>query len=218
MTPVISPTRPPRAHHRGLAGSAPAATPTTTRCFHDRLACSAPPARAPASGLPRAPAPMSLASCCCMPGGVATPRAHLAPTPAARSSHHHLARSTPSSAPTTSYHLLRPPTPAAPRSGHRRRRAHATTTPSALLRGCLLAGSTTTAGCYFRCHALAFLSSDYGADTATERDRAFDLEPLRVRLADADVLVGDVHLPVPVAVGLSPRFGFACRPRGTVEQ
>lgn len=102
----------------------------------------------------------------------------------------------------------------------------ATTTPSTLVRAhdltntptplggrLLLLGTTTgTAGGFFGAHA--FLSGNYGADAATEWDGSLDLQPSRVELTDADVPVGDVRLPVLVAVSLRPRLGFALSPTG----
>jgi len=60
----------------------------------------------------------------------------------------------------------------------------------------------------------AFLVSNYGADTPAEWNSPFDFEPCRIELAETDVLVGDVHLPVPVVAGLGPRFGFVDGPAG----
>jgi hypothetical protein len=60
----------------------------------------------------------------------------------------------------------------------------------------------------------AFLASNYGADTPAEWNSPFDFEPFGIELAETDVLVGDIHLPVPVVVGLGPRFGFVDGPAG----
>lgn len=61
----------------------------------------------------------------------------------------------------------------------------------------------------------AFLASNYGADTPAEWNSPFDFEPFRIELAETDVLVGDIHRPVLVAVGLGPRFGFVDGPAGS---
>lgn len=60
----------------------------------------------------------------------------------------------------------------------------------------------------------AALADDYCADPfrSTEWDGSLDLEPLGAELTNADVLVGDIRLPVLEAVRLRPRPGFAWSP------
>jgi hypothetical protein len=96
-----------------------------------------------------------------------------------------------------------------------RDRVHA---PTTAVRGLLLGGPALATGRLDgggTCHVAAFLSSHYGANTAAEWDCSLDFGALGIELADSDVLVGDVQLPVLVAVRPSPRLGFALRPTGT---
>src|SRR5574337_228019 len=101
---------------------------------------------------------------------------------------------------------------ALPRS---RDRVHA---PTTAVRGLLLGGATTLATRRFHgggtCHVAAFLSRDYRANAAAERNRPLDFGALGIELTETDVTVGDIHLPVPIAIGLCPRLGFALRPTG----
>lgn len=104
-----------------------------------------------------------------------------------------------------------------PTTATRRRDCDCTNAPSMPTYGGLLAGTAVTA-CFDDGGSHGVLSGDYGADTATEWDGPLDLEPLGIELPDSDVLVGDVHLPVLVAVSLRPRFGFAGCPGAAIEE
>jgi hypothetical protein len=77
--------------------------------------------------------------------------------------------------------------------------------------GLLLRTTATGATGFFRfCHT--FLSRDYGSNAAAKRNCPLDPGSFRIELTNADVLVGGVHLPRPVAVRFRPRLRFVCRP------
>jgi hypothetical protein len=86
--------------------------------------------------------------------------------------------------------------------------------PTTLTPRCLCPDLTTPT---FRFDGSSHLSRAFPCNDCTyafraERDGPHDRFPLRTELTNADVLVGDVHLPVLVAVRLCPRLGFARGP------
>lgn len=190
-----------------------ATTTTATRSFVRGLACT-PPTAAPATTTP------SLLRCTRVTSRVAAPRLHpttRATTTTARAAlrlHHVPDRTTP-----TRRHASPTPTPMRPT---RLNGGHFLGSPTAGALGGLLGGTTTvTAGGFSgaaRAAQHAVLSCDDGPDTPAEGDCSLDLGPLGVELTDADVLVGDIHLPVPVAVRLGPRLRLADRPRVATEE
>jgi hypothetical protein len=140
---------------------------------------------------------------------VATPRRHATATPATRSRDGG-DTTTPTSPLRFDLHCTPTPTTA-------RALARARPTPSPTLRCLCFDLPTPTPTCLnSSCHGTSCartFSCNYGTDAfRTERDGPHRRFPFRAELTNADVLVGDVHLPVLVAVGLCPRLGFARRP------
>lgn len=194
-------------------------TPLRSLVHRTRLRAPTTPLRSSLRGLALAPA---LASRRRVLRRVAAPRfAHLPArlaTPTLRL--HHVAGRRPTVRSTRVHSRLAPmSTPLRrcdlTRRAYTSRGAHAlgATTRTLRWRGLLLGPATTTGG-FFGGGSHTVLSCDYGADPAAECDGPLDLELFRIGLADADVLVGDIHLPVRVPVGLSPRLRFAGRPAG----
>lgn len=212
------PAAPTRLHHGSRVHLAPAAptrlhqgscrdlaAPSPARCLcHGRMHTLTPTT---SHALLLAPAPTLLGRLR-MPFLVATPRRH-ATTPATRSGHGRRNATTPTGP--LCFDLHSTPTSTMRTLARMRRFA-----PMPALR-CRNLDFSTPAFCFDgSCHGTSCartFSCNYGTDAfRTERNGPNDRFPFRTELTDADVLIGDVHLPVFVAVRFRPRFGFAGGP------
>jgi hypothetical protein len=197
---MVTATMSTRLHGGGCRHSA---TAPAARRFHDSRAHSA---TTPGVALLTPPFASSLP----VTRGVAAPRldgAHSATTPATRCCH----RGRHATTPTTGRYLRLDthPTPTTPRCDGARLVCSA---PAALRGGSGFLMSALVAACCDSSHCALSFSRDYRANASSERNGAVCLRSFRIELTDTDVLVGDVHLTVLVAVRLCPRFCFARRP------